>query len=255
MNALSALLARVLGALGGGPVTAGLVIGGLVLGGVGGAVIGSSGGPSASPSGATLAVYPCPDQGPALLQVPGGQQMLVTGRTADGTWLRISYPAPGRSEGWVRAAALHVQGDPSTLTVATCAPEAAPPDLAKPGATLTAVANNSPSPGPTPSPSPSPVATPRPTPKPTPRPTPRPTPTPTPRPTPTPTPPPPDKKAPTIGGMTLSAKTIWQNLQGCPAGYPNSVRSRSTSPTRAAVSGGRPHGSIRSTDHPGSRSR
>ena len=84
MSAIGAALARGVTSLGGPQVAAVVVAGGLLAGGVGGAYLaGQPSGRSVVPAG-ELAVYPCPDEGPALLTVKGGQKLLATGRTADG---------------------------------------------------------------------------------------------------------------------------------------------------------------------------
>jgi hypothetical protein len=187
VSAIGAAFARGVASLGGPQVAAVVVVGGIVAGSLGGAyAAGAFAATSAVPKG-ELAIYPCPGQGPALTTIQGGQKLLATGRTADGTWLRIHYPLPGRTEAWVQGSPLTVQGAVESLPVATCQSELAlaSPDAA-PGPSLTVVVNNSPSPAPTPEPTPTP--TPSPTPKPTPKPTPRPTPTPSPTPKPTPKP-------------------------------------------------------------------
>src|SRR5687768_823525 len=123
MSGLGTLLGKAVGALGGPTVAGGLVVAGLLVGVLGGVAIGGSGpGPVASPSGA-LPIYPCPDQGPPLLEVPPGQRMLVTGRTADGTWVRVHTALPGRNEGWTRADWIRIDGTVEALEVATCTPE------------------------------------------------------------------------------------------------------------------------------------
>ena len=169
MSAVGAAVARGVASLGGPQVAAALVVGGVVVGGLGGAYAGSRpSGQSVVPAG-ELAVYPCPNQGPALIAVKGGQKLLATGRTEDGTWLRIHYPLPGRTEAWVQSSPLKVDGAVASLPVAGCAPEVAmaPPDVA-PMPPLTAIQNNTPSPPPTPEPTPTPTPTPEPTPSPTP---------------------------------------------------------------------------------------
>ena len=167
MSAIGAAFSRGVASLGGPQVAAVVVAGGLIVGGLGGAYVASRPpGESVVPAG-ELAVYPCPDQGPALMTVKGGQKLLATGRTEDGAWLRIHYPLPGRSEAWVQASPLSVAGAVDSLPVAVCAAEvAAPaPDLV-PGIELTAILNLAPSPAPTPTPSPTPEPTPTPSPTP-----------------------------------------------------------------------------------------
>ncbi len=163
--------ASFLGALGGPATAAALVAGGLVAGAIGGGLVAGAGSGATvpEPAAGTLPVYPCPDAGPALATVQGGQRLLVTGRTEDGAWLRIHLPAPGRTEGWVQATPLTVKGDITSLPVAECQPELAiaSPSVA-PEPSLTAVVNATPPPtappSPSPTPSPSPSATPTPTP-------------------------------------------------------------------------------------------
>ena len=93
-----------------------------------------------------------------MAEVGSGQRMLATGRTADGAWLRVHFPAPGRSEGWVEAAAIHLERAPDSLPVAGCVAEAgAPAPVAEASSTITQ--QNSPSP-----PAAQPAATPTPTP-------------------------------------------------------------------------------------------
>lgn len=168
MSAIGAALARGVASLGGPQVAAVVVVAGLAVGALGGAVIGSGGfsGQPATTSG-ELAVYPCPDQGPALTTVMGGQKLLATGRTENGAWLRIHYPLPGRTEAWVQASPLSVSGAVDSLPVAECAPEFAAglPDVL-PGPTLTAILNLLPTAAPTPEPTPEPTATPTPNKKP-----------------------------------------------------------------------------------------
>lgn len=168
MSAIGAALGRGVASLGGPQVAAVVIVAGLVAGVTGGAAIGSGGFPGqAATTSGELAVYPCPDQGPALLTVKGGQKLLATGRTEDGVWLRIHFPLPGRTEAWVQASPLSVSGAVDSLPVAECAPEfaAGSPDVL-PGATLTAILNLAPTPAPTPEPTPEPTATPTPNKKP-----------------------------------------------------------------------------------------
>lgn len=177
MIAIRAWLDKLFGAVGGGPATVALVVAGVVVGGLAGLGAGGAfGGPT--PSAGLLPIYPCPKVGPALAQVPSGQHMLVTGRSADSAWLRIHYAAPGPTEAWVPAAAIKLPTPIADLPVGDCSPEVALGLAASPGPTLTVVGDFQPTPSPTPTPTP----TPPPTPRITPRPTPRPTPTPTPKP-------------------------------------------------------------------------
>lgn len=157
MSAGGGLLSQVVGSLGGAPTAAALVAGGIVVGALGGGAVSGgvfSGGSSATGTG-ELAVYPCPDVGPALFTVPGGQAFLVTGKTGDGAWLRIHNPLPGRTEAWVETDPLTLEGALADLPVAECAPEIeAAAAAVSPNPSLTALQMNSPSPSPTPSPAP-----------------------------------------------------------------------------------------------------
>ncbi len=157
MSAGGGLLSQVVGSLGGAPTAAALVAGGIVVGALGGGAVAGgvfSGGSSATSTG-ELAVYPCPDVGPALFTVPGGQEFLVTGKTGDGTWLRIHNPLPGRTEAWVETDPLTLEGALADLPVAECAPEIeAAAASVSPNPSLTALQMNSPSPSPTPTPAP-----------------------------------------------------------------------------------------------------
>jgi hypothetical protein len=146
-------------------VTAGaLVAGGLVAGVLGGAIVAGGGGGQPGTAGGQLAVYPCPDSGPPLVMVQAGQRLLATGRTEDSAWLRIHFPEPGRTEAWVQASPLQVEGSIDELPVAECAPEvgAAAASL-EPLPTLTALLAAPPSSAPSANPSAAPSATPAPT--------------------------------------------------------------------------------------------
>ncbi len=96
MSGIGSWLARALADLGGPQAAAAVLVAGLVVGALGGAAVAAGRPRSAAPSG-TVSVYPCPGQGPALLAVANGQQLLVTGRLADDSWLRIHLPTPGRT--------------------------------------------------------------------------------------------------------------------------------------------------------------
>jgi len=148
------------------------------------------------PPGA-LAIVACPGSDSALALADPGQRMLVTGRSADGAWLRVYVPGPAGNDGWVRAVSVTLlPGDP--LPAVEC--EAQRTRTAAPVATATQGATPTPSPTPTPQPTtapPTPLPTPTPKPvTPPPPPTPSPTPTPPPSPTPTTSPTPPPTRAP-----------------------------------------------------------
>jgi hypothetical protein len=184
-----AALAKGVASLGGTGVTTAVVTGGLVVG-----IAGAVGTGLATPGSSTdeLPILACPGEGPELARVAAGQEMLVTARTQDGTWLRIHFPEPGRTEAWVEAAALRVDGDLSTLPVADCAAVAAATSAPVPVATLTA---SNPFVPPTEAPD---------TPEPTGDVTPPPTPV-----GPTPTPVAGDTTAPTVGAATLTHGQIF----------------------------------------------
>jgi hypothetical protein len=214
VSALGSFLARLAGGSGGPAVTTAVIVGGLVVGGLAGgfATAGAQPGPTTAVPG-ELPIYPCPGSGSPLAKAPGGQRMLATGRTADGTWIRIYFPSPGRSEGWVPAGALELASAPESLPLAECARVLAGPAAPTAGATFTVTAANSPSPSPTPeatpTPTPSPTASPTPRPTKTPAPTVKPTKPPaTPTPTPTPTAPPRDTTPPVVAKAAPSVSTI-----------------------------------------------
>lgn len=160
MSAIGSALARAIAALGGPQTAVIVVVAGVVVGGVGGAAIAvSQRSSTGGTTEASVSIYPCPNQGPAITTASSGQQLLVTGRLADDSWVRIHLPEPGRTEGWVETGPLTITGSIDSLPVATCAPEAAVPAPAVlPVPSLTAVVNATPSPAPTPVPTPSPTA-------------------------------------------------------------------------------------------------
>lgn len=178
-----------LGAIAGGGLFSGPSLAalgaGLLAGAVGGGALVATGtvefggAPAGGAAGAVLELVPCPDQGPVVGTIPKGQEVLVTGRSADGGWLQLYWPAPGIERAWTKAGPLQLQGDPASLPVEECE---APP-----------------------SPTPRPTVEPTPTPAPTPTPLPTPTPSPTPSPTPAATPKP---SKPKVSGLTASTKTI-----------------------------------------------
>lgn len=165
VTGFASVVSRALAALG-GPLTAGLVVVVGIVVGTAGVVVTRPQSPVGASAG-SVAVYPCPRQGPPIAMLQPGQQLLVTGRLADGSWLRIHLPAPGRTEGWVEGAPLTVDGSVDALPVVACSPEAGAPSPAiAPAESFTAIVNATPSPGipqPTPSPTPSLAPTPSPT--------------------------------------------------------------------------------------------
>ena len=160
-----------LGAAGGSGLFSGpslAVLGaGLLAGAVGGGALvatgtvdisrAGSGGGTAS-GGPGLELLPCPGQGPVIGSIPRNQQVLVTGRSADGGWLQLYWPAPGIESAWTKAGPLQLEGDAASLPVAAC--EAPPTPSPRPTVEPTASPTASPTPTPTapPTPSPSPAA-------------------------------------------------------------------------------------------------
>jgi hypothetical protein len=142
--------------------------------------------PPAGPQ--SLALVGCPGSGSIVAVAQPGDKMLVTGRSADGAWLRVYVPGPA-SDGWVPASALNLLADGSTLPVAGCVEAAVVPLTAVP-ATVTPTVP--------PTATPTPTATARPTATPTARPTA----TPAQIPTATPNP------GPTLGNLTASNTTL-----------------------------------------------
>jgi hypothetical protein len=200
-----------------------------------------------APAGGTTAAYACPNVGEPLDELAIDEQVYVTGRTADGEWLEILWPAPAVHRAYIRSASARLDGAIEEVPITECARTTAA--LPSPASTQTAVITPAPDPSPeispslpvaspstapsptpvAPSPTPTPAAspkptqraTPKPTPKPTPRPTPVPTPTPTPppaptpTPTPTPTPPPADTTPPSLKPDSIPASTYTLYYGGC----------------------------------------
>jgi hypothetical protein len=134
---------------------------------------------AAPPLPEQLALVGCPGSGSVVAVAQPGEQMLVTGRSADAAWFRIYVPGPTASEGWVRADSIELLADGSALPVGTCGEVAT--------ATGVPAATPTPTPSPTTAPSTSPSGTPTPAPTPTsvaPTPTSATAPTPTAAPTP-----------------------------------------------------------------------
>jgi hypothetical protein len=163
----------------------------------------------------TVALVACPGSGPALAQVPAGQTLLVTARSADGGWLQVYVGEPGVDRAWAPASALRLQTGADALPVADCTvPASAQPSVGTPTPTATAIVLTPPpgqSVAPTTAPSARPATTsaPTPTPKASPSPTPHVTPHPTPTPGPTPSPTPvPDTTAPSLTGLNANPNCI-----------------------------------------------
>jgi hypothetical protein len=150
MSALGAAVGKAVGAIGGPQVAAVVLAGGLVVGGLAGGIIVRGGGTSGAGAQTTakLSIYPCPGAGPLLATVGSGQQFLVTGKLADGSWVRIYWPLPDRSEAWIKSAPLQYQGTLDSVPVVTCAPVVAPLAIVAPSESQTPTEDNSPSPPP-----------------------------------------------------------------------------------------------------------
>ena len=147
MSGFGAGVGKAVGSLGGPQIAAIVVAGGLVVGAIGGGLVGGGGSGQQGTSQATLSIYPCPDSGPALATVGSGQKFLVTGKNADGSWARIYYPLPGRTEAWVPSGPLQIDGSLDSQPVVPCSPVVAAAGASvEPSSSLTAIEDNSPSP-------------------------------------------------------------------------------------------------------------
>jgi hypothetical protein len=131
-------------------------------------IVGLSDPPPPPPSQLTL--VGCPGSGSVVAVAQPGEQMLVTGRSADGLWYRIYLPGPVAGEGWVRTDSIELLADGGALPVGTCGEVAAaigipaspsPSPTAAPSATPTAAP---PSTSATASPTPTPISAVAPTP-------------------------------------------------------------------------------------------
>ena len=105
MSALGAAVGKGIGAVGGPQVAAVVVAVGLVVGALGGGLIAGGQGQQATTRGG-LAIYPCPDSGPALATVGSGQKFLVDRQERRRELGAHLLPAAGphRGVGHVRAA-------------------------------------------------------------------------------------------------------------------------------------------------------
>ncbi|HYU51190.1 MAG TPA: hypothetical protein VEO91_14805, partial [Candidatus Limnocylindria bacterium] len=68
----------------------------------------------------TLALVGCPGSGSVVAVARPGDQMLVTGRSGDGSWLRVYVPGPAGHDGWVPASTVNLLADGSALPLAGC---------------------------------------------------------------------------------------------------------------------------------------
>src|SRR6266567_7255679 len=135
-----------LGPLGGFLADKGLlaIAGGLLSGVVGGTAVVAAGVFTSPPAGPPpmAGLVPCPGAAVVLDQVPQGQTLLVTGRSADGSWLEVYLAEPGLDRAWTRADGVDLEAPADQLPVVGC------------DAPLIAAA---PAPSPTPLPSPTPT--------------------------------------------------------------------------------------------------
>jgi hypothetical protein len=150
--------------------------------------------PSAPIGGSdALGLLGCPGAGSVVAIAQPGDRMLVTGRSADGAYLRVYVPGPAGNDGWAPATMMVLLADGRDLPVVAC-PQMPDRPAAASTSPSTVPATFSPSESPSPAPSAPPTASP--TPKPIVAPTPTPAPTPAPAPTTTPTRPPPPTRSP-----------------------------------------------------------
>jgi hypothetical protein len=133
----------------------------------------AAGPPPAGPQ--TLALVGCPGSGSVVAVARPGDQLWVTGRSADGAWFRVYVPGPAKNDGWAPASTVNLLADGSAVPVAGCAQVAAAtgtpaptavPATATPAATVAPTATAKPTPTPTSAatatPTPTPTATPNP---------------------------------------------------------------------------------------------
>ncbi len=236
MAGLNDLVTRVATRLQTAPLVA-VGVAGVIVGSATMVIAGPRGGSSAVPS-SPLPLFACPDGKTQVGDVQPGEQVLLTARTEDATWLQVHFPAGGGLDrAWAQAAAFSIEGTFTALPVAAC--EQLAERVQGPAASLTTAVRNSPSPAPTrrPTAQPSAVASEAPSPTPSPTPTPGPTPkpgvTPPPAPTPTPTPSPtPDTVGPVMSAIGANPTTIYDYTSG-----PCYAKSTTIKVTAADVSG------------------
>jgi len=109
-----------------------------------GAVVGS--GALSSPARIGYGVLSCPVAGAVVTHALSGTTVLVTARSADGSWLQLYVGQPGAERGWLPAGSVRLLESPAALPVVDCGPSA-------PGASPAP-----PTPAPTATPVPSPTA-------------------------------------------------------------------------------------------------
>jgi hypothetical protein len=62
----------------------------------------------------------CPAAGSVVAIAGPGDRLWVTGKTADGTWLRVFLPGPTTNEGWAPASRLAPLAEGSSVPVVAC---------------------------------------------------------------------------------------------------------------------------------------
>ena len=167
----------------------------------------------------TLALVACPGSGSIVAVARPGDEMLVTGRSADGSWWRVYVPGPAaKKDGWVPASSLELLADGSALPIAACIQVAGATGVPGPSPTgvlatvsPTGVATPSAAPSPTTKATAKPIAAPTPTTEGAPSPTTGPTAKPPPTLPPTPTP----NVGPVFAsGPTSSVPTMFADASG-----------------------------------------
>ena len=94
---------------------------GLLTGAIVGSVLVASGlFPRRPQTAETAALLACPGTGAVLARIPAGQNLLVTGRSADGTWLQVYVGEPGVDRAWAPATSLRLQAAVDALPVSGC---------------------------------------------------------------------------------------------------------------------------------------
>src|SRR4051812_6723327 len=73
--------------------------------------------PRADPA---LTLVSCYENGREIGHVSAGKAMLVTAKSADGTWLELYLGVPGADRGWAPRSALRIDSSIDALPVGTC---------------------------------------------------------------------------------------------------------------------------------------
>jgi len=218
---LAGALPRIASALGQPAVLAAGVAAGVAVGAVG---IGTGAIPVTDPPPHLASLYECPGAGRVVVNLPPDQQVLVTARSADGTWLEIFIGQPGVERAWARAGLLSLRSAPDSLPVADCATTLTPAPLTAPPTVPASPSGTEPSGSGVP-PSGVPATLGTPTPSSTPTPTSTPTVTKTPKPTKTPTPTATPLTGPVLSHLDVYSSAadtdgVWRIASGC-SDYPD----------------------------------